>query len=852
VTVPLVTVLICLSAVAVIPVASAASAASGGLDVLVATAGGPTGAQVIDAPVDGGASTTLEGVYTPSGMAVDGDGDVFVADSGTTWIGEYPADGAPMIEVDSGHLDYPGGVAVDAHGDLFVTEIYSGDVVEIPAGGGADTTLATGLTHPTAIVVDSSGDVFVGAGSAGIVELPAGGGERTTLGTDGVSPAGLAVDSAGNVFYTDPTGGNVDEMVGGTGAPTTVVSALSEPIGVGVDDAGDLFVAGGFSQEAQVLEVPAGGGDDKVLLSGLPEATSVAVGSAPGPFLPGPPAVTGVVAGDGSATVAFKGSGEEGVSTPSAYTVTASDLSDASAPARTTSGTVSPIAVSGLTNDNAYDFTVSATNSAGTGVPSAVSAAETPFASSLPPDNVFVSDTGNKRVVEAPATGGPLAVIGSGFDEPHGVAVDPDGNVYVADLANGQISEIASGGDAQTTLYSELHPTGIAVDAQGDVFVAQNGSNQVTESLPGQPPQPFGPNGIRAPYSVAVEEWAPLDRGNIFVTDAALIGGNWIPAVEEMSNDDWGFSDFGTGLIDPEGVAVDANGYADIADAGRNDVIEASPFDEPQKVLLSGLDDPSSIAVDPAGNVFVTDAGNDRVIEIPADGGAPTAIASGLNDPTGIAVEPLLLAPITPTVSASDTSAEVSFRLPTPDGGQAPNSYIVAADDVTHSAPAVTGTGTSSPVTVSGLTPGDSYTFSVAARNTEGSGLLSQPSKPVVVGVADLSTQVTGPSSVRKGTTFTETIKISNRGPAIAVSPTITLRIPAGLTLIRATGATRHGQTLTWAYQSLSSSGTVTDKVTFQDTSRSSQTVTITARSASKDHDQDMYNNLGATKVRLG
>jgi uncharacterized repeat protein (TIGR01451 family) len=62
--------------------------------------------------------------------------------------------------------------------------------------------------------------------------------------------------------------------------------------------------------------------------------------------------------------------------------------------------------------------------------------------------------------------------------------------------------------------------------------------------------------------------------------------------------------------------------------------------------------------------------------------------------------------------------------------------------------------------------------------------------KPVVVGVADLSTQLTGRASARKDTTITETIKTSNRGLAGAVDTTTVLRIPAGLTFVRAAGAT--------------------------------------------------------------
>jgi hypothetical protein len=57
-------------------------------------------------------------------------------------------------------------------------------VVEVPAGGGAQTTVGSGLTGPSGVAVDAAGDVFIAdSGDSLVVEVPAGGGARTTVGS---------------------------------------------------------------------------------------------------------------------------------------------------------------------------------------------------------------------------------------------------------------------------------------------------------------------------------------------------------------------------------------------------------------------------------------------------------------------------------------------------------------------------------------------------------------------------------------------------------------------------------------------------------------------------------------------
>jgi chitodextrinase len=74
----------------------------------------------------------------------------------------------------------------------------------------------------------------------------------------------------------------------------------------------------------------------------------------------------------------------------------------------------------------------------------------------------------------------------------------------------------------------------------------------------------------------------------------------------------------------------------------------------------------------------------------------------------------------------SSQSASISFTTPASNGGSAITSYTV-----TSTPDSLTGTGPSSPIVVSGLTNGTSYTFTVHATNTIGNGPESAPSNAV-------------------------------------------------------------------------------------------------------------------------
>jgi len=493
-------------------------AVDGAGDVFVAE---PYRGQVVKVPAGGGAQTTVgTGWLYPRGVAVDIAGDVFIADQGHNRVVEFPAGGGQTTVPASG-LNNPTGVAVDGAGDVFIADDGNSRVVEVPAvavnfgsvnicPGGQTTPAPCSLTHtlnysvnvtttfgasPTVLTLGASNlDFTLGSTTCtGTITAPA----SCTVNVQFAPLApGLRVgavqlmDNSGTLLVTTliQGAGQGPAMAFGPGAQTTVASGLSEPVGVAVDGAGDVFIAAAYNQ--QVVEVPAGGGaQTTVPASGLSYPYGVAVDGAGDVFIGdySNNRVVEVPAGGGAQTTVGSGlNSPYGVAVDGAGDVFIADAGNNRVVEVPAGGGAQTTVGSGL--------------SWPTGV--AVDGA----------GDVFIADYANNQVVEVPAGGGAQTTVGSGLYLPHGVAVDGAGDVFIADFAHDRVVEVPANGGAQTTVGSGLvYPFAVAVDGAGDVFIADAGNGRVVEVQRSQPPTfsfaatALGSTSTDSPQSVTVQ-----------------------------------------------------------------------------------------------------------------------------------------------------------------------------------------------------------------------------------------------------------------------------------------------------------------------------------------------------------
>jgi hypothetical protein len=139
-------------------------------------------------------------------------------------------------------------------------------------------------------------------------------------------------------------------------------------------------------------------------------------------------------------------------------------------------------------------------------------------------------------------------------------------------------------------------------------------------------------------------------------------------------------------------------------------------------------------------------------------------------------------APAIGTATGGNAEATVTFGPPADDGGGGINGYTVTATDVTNSANGgQSATGSESPISVTGLTNGDSYTFSVTATNSAGTGPPSNASNTVQIGEAPAITSANNLTTAA-GSAFTYSVTTTG-APVSAIAVASESRLPTGVTL---------------------------------------------------------------------
>jgi len=603
--------------------------------------------------------------YNPSGVAVDTNGNVYVADSGNNEIRKLAPSGFvstiagfPGIAGTndgvggSARFDSPSSIAIDPNGNLYVADSLNNTIRKLtPVGTNWMVSTIAGLPQ-------------LNQYSYGLVN-----GRRfySTLGgsADGNSsnaqffrPSGIAVDSATNVYVVDsgnneirkimPVGTNwmvstiagnasitnqYGNPVGGYADGMGTNALFNNPLGIMVDSATNIYVTDGGNGTIRKIKPMGANWVTTTLVTNI-YGIAIAIDSMTNLYVTGSSFESGTIekitpVGTNWVVSTFAGSFGVG-------------------------GDADGIGTNALFNGPSGI----ALDSAG---------------------NLYVADTGNGtiRKVTSAAIVKTLAgsdSIGSSdgtgsaaqFDGPDGMAADANGNLYVADYGNYTIRQVTSAGVVTTVaglagtsgradgVGSEAQfygPTGVAVDKTGNLYVADVFTIRkitpagVVSTIAGFKEVAGTNDGIGSNARFNNLGQITIDTGgNLYVADGenftirkiASLGTNWVVSTIAGSPGNIGTNDgVGSnarfGFI--YGLTVDSATNLYITDSGNATVRKIAPLGTnwivstiagrpglygygDGNLLNQAFELPEGIAVDIQGNIYVTDTGGDTIREI--------------------------------------------------------------------------------------------------------------------------------------------------------------------------------------------------------------------------------------------
>ena len=466
------------------------------------------------------------------------------------------------------------------------------------------------------------------------------------------NPSGMSFDSAGDLIFTDYANNVVREVVQATGDIITVAgngtagytgngglattAELHGPDGVAVDSAGDLFIAD--SGNNVIREVVKATGD--------------------------------IITVAGNGTAGYKG--DNGLATAaelnSARTVAIDSAGDLFIADRGNSVIREVVKATGDI------ITVAGTGTAGyTGDNGPATAAKLnlPYFVALDPaGDLFIADMGNNRIREvikssgdiitfagngtaaASGDGGPATAAGVG--DPHGLVFDPVGDLFIVEQAynvarevvkaTGDIVTVAgtgatgySGDGGPATAADLNNPHRVAIDSAGDLFIADGFNNVIREVTPGVTVT-IGPSSA-LPVVIALRASTTFAGSGGSITFTATVSdlsaGGAIPNGGTVIFSDQageigsgtlvnGIAVFTTSTLAPGTITVTASygGVTTFAQGATGTIVTvvgngtAGYEGDNGPASAAELDGPSAMAFDSAGDLFFTDSYNNVVREV--------------------------------------------------------------------------------------------------------------------------------------------------------------------------------------------------------------------------------------------
>ena len=626
----------------------------------------------------------------PSGLDVDADGNVYVADTGNDRIIKYPPNsntmewavgqrGAPVSELG---FSNPRDLAVDED-TVYVADMDNQTIEMLDFDGNFIGELDYPDKHgPIGISVGSDGAgnkrILIADGVTGNIEVLDGDGNPvlTILPRLGVNAGtrDAMTDSDGNIYVADyrhdaiqKYDENGDWLLqwGGAGAPTC--QQIPRPYGVDVDDQDRIYVASSKVNVTKVYE-PDGDclgtfGERGMSEFKISQLRRVAVGSGPSPKVYNAD-LWGIKVLVYNQNGTLANPGRLG-SWPRPNAGGLNEVHDVAT-------TDSHVFAIDTINQRFQRFNLDGTNPGawgmkGTGGEGARFNWPEGIGVNEVTQKVWIADTRNSRLVEFGYDGsGPLRYHGKlgkqngQFNWPKGVTFDNDGNMYVVDTLNHRIQSFDVNlnfrwkyGIKGTQNDRLLKPYGITYHSSGRIFVADTFNSRIVVLDPdtgarlrilpieegSEPGQLFQPMGLAVAPNGAL--WV-ADTGNHRIQRFNMSGA----FANEMLGGTMGSSNsqFNT----PTGISVGPDGLVYVADTynSRIQVVEPTtqatlPQYQGQIYNAAGVAPlyPAGGVSSTSGNRYLADSGGNRIVKIDSGGTQTPVTGEGLDNPRDVAID---------------------------------------------------------------------------------------------------------------------------------------------------------------------------------------------------------------------